>query len=109
MRPRVWMPRDPEMVCIHAPINDPNEYYESNLTPDEAETLAWELWTDARRARYLRLVNARVKGSPPVDRPLRVEPAVDKRAQLQDGTEGFGDGVRDPYDYGIDKDKQQGQ
>ena len=60
MRPRVIMPRDPEMVDMHIPVTGPEDFLESRLTPDEAETLAWDLWTDARRARHLREVNARL-------------------------------------------------
>lgn len=67
--PAVIMPRDPETVCIQTILVPEirisghellSEYLESNLTPDEAETLAFNLWKDARRARYHAAINARI-------------------------------------------------
>jgi len=60
MVPKVWQSHDPEMVEIRTVIDEPNVYYESRLTPEEAETLAWELWTDARRARSRGEANKRL-------------------------------------------------
>lgn len=59
MTPNVWACRNPEMVCYRTPIGNPNEYFETNLTPSEAETFAFDLWRAARQARYLAGVNRR--------------------------------------------------
>lgn len=54
LAPKVWMPRDPEMVEYRTPVGSPNEYFETVLTPEEAENHALELLIDARRAKQAR-------------------------------------------------------
>jgi hypothetical protein len=78
MVPSVWMPRNIEEVCIKTPLGTPEEYLETTLTPEEAETLAFDLWADARRARHCREVSLRLKrraihSDPPLHSPASVE------------------------------------
>jgi hypothetical protein len=55
-RPQVRMGPDPEKVCLQTLIcyrEDGSEYFESGLTPEEAEALSLELLIDAKRARAM--------------------------------------------------------
>jgi len=49
--PKPCMSPDTKMVCVRIPLDDPNEYYEMMLTPDEAQNFGLELMIDACRAR----------------------------------------------------------
>lgn len=54
LRPYTTMPRDPESVCIRTPTSSPNEYFETVLTPEEAEDYGLNLLIEARRAKAAR-------------------------------------------------------
>ena len=60
-RPMVRISVNPEKVCIQTPISydedNRSEYFETALTPSEAEALALDLMIDARRARGLIATN----------------------------------------------------
>lgn len=49
--PKPCMSPDTKMVCIRLPLDNPNEYLETMLTPDEAQNFGLELMIDAARAR----------------------------------------------------------
>ena len=51
MTPTVWQPEDPSTVCYRTPTESPNTYYETVLTPDEAEMFSFWLLVDAKRAK----------------------------------------------------------
>lgn len=61
MVPYVMMPYDPETVVIRTPTSNPESYFETILTPDEAEKLAFDLWGAARRGTYMRKTNDRLR------------------------------------------------
>lgn len=52
--PYVTQARDPETVCVRTPTASPREYFETVLTPEEAENLGLELLIEARRAKEAR-------------------------------------------------------
>ncbi len=58
--PYVTMPPDPETVVTRTPLSE-TTYYETTMTPDEAEGFGFALQLDARRARQAAAANARVK------------------------------------------------
>lgn len=56
-RPRVVMSEQPEMVVTQTPLESPESFYETVLTPDEAFEYARQLLNDADRARRVRDTN----------------------------------------------------
>lgn len=54
LRPYTTMPRDPETVCVRTPTSSPESYFETVLTPEEAEDYALNLLIEARRAKAAR-------------------------------------------------------
>lgn len=62
MKPVVWQPRNPEMVEYRTPIHhNPDEFFETQLTPEEARRFAIDLLNDAERAEQRRGANARLR------------------------------------------------
>jgi hypothetical protein len=51
MVPAVWASEDPTKVCIRTPTENPDTYYETILTVDEADMLSFWLKADVVRAR----------------------------------------------------------
>lgn len=60
MLPAVRISRNPENVCLRTALaisSNESTYYETTLSPDEAEALGLDLMLDARRARAMRASN----------------------------------------------------
>ena len=51
MVPTVWASEDPTKVCIRTPTENPDTYFETILTPDEADMLSFWIKADVVRAR----------------------------------------------------------
>lgn len=61
MKPYLVQPRDPATVCVKTPVTGPEDFYETTLTPDEAELYGLELMLDAKRARFYIESQARLR------------------------------------------------
>lgn len=59
--PRVVMSETPEIVCIKTPLDHPESFYETRLSPEEAVELARQLLNDADRAKRMGEMSARLK------------------------------------------------
>lgn len=49
--PTVWASEDPGTVCLRTPTDNPDTYYETVLTADEADMLSFWLRVDVMRAK----------------------------------------------------------
>lgn len=61
LRPSICHSSEPGSVIIRTPLEDPNTYYETVLSADEAHMLGLELLMDANRARCWLQSEARQK------------------------------------------------
>lgn len=43
-----------ESVVTRTPVGEPNTYFETEMTPEEAENFALDLLNEARKAKHLR-------------------------------------------------------
>ena len=59
--PKVWAPEDPCTVCLRTPTSEADTYYETVLTPDEADMLSFWLRVDVMRARAYIETDRRVR------------------------------------------------
>lgn len=56
-RPRVVMSEQPEMVVTKTPLESPEVYFESVMTPAEARCFALDMLIDADRAERVQATN----------------------------------------------------
>lgn len=56
-KPRVVMSERPEYVVMRTPLEIPNQFYETVLTPEEARRYALDLLNDAERAIRMKETN----------------------------------------------------
>lgn len=59
--PKVWASDDPTMVCFRTPTDDPDTYYETVMTADEADMFSFWLRVDVMRARAFIETDKRVR------------------------------------------------